>query len=190
MATTNKIRIGGEEREYADTQARSAAQAADGKAEQALTDASEALQEVVALEADLADRIKQLLPSLLPQEEELWKNTASLMSYSSGNLTIPANYKKYIFEYVEQGQSPGVVVRKEFYPIQSGLSYFSITQGDSWDTDGDYYMFLREISTQISGDTLRITINRGYYASLDVDGTGKITRNDGYVIPYRILGVK
>lgn len=57
MAEARGIKIGEEVRTFKDETARDAASAADAKAEQALTDASEALQETVALEADLPNRI-------------------------------------------------------------------------------------------------------------------------------------
>lgn len=57
MAEARGIKIGDEVRTFKDETARDAASAADAKAEQALTDASEALQETVQLEADLPNRI-------------------------------------------------------------------------------------------------------------------------------------
>lgn len=137
------------------------------------------------------DELEQKIANIqFVAEEELWKNTGSLTSYSSGNFTIPAGYDKYIFEYIYDGADPGITARVEFKIISNSLSYFPILNGASWDTDGDYYMANREFSTTVSGNNVNVSISRAYYASLYADDNGKIARSDSYIIPYRILGVK
>lgn len=190
MAEAKGIKIGDEVRTFKDETARDAASAANDKAEQALTDASEALQETVALEADLPERVKQIVAAMLPQETLLWTNPnptqpvtimqipiANLLSYDEIRVTA-------INTLGEENDTNEARIKIQNTKMYFGFIHY-IGPADGYDT---LYISRRNFGINIPNGRIdffqatRVNFENGQPITLET--------NTDRQIPMRIYGIK
>lgn len=190
MAEARGIKIGEEVRTFKDVEARDAASAADAKAEQALTDAGEALQETVALEADLPERIKQVVAAMLPQETLLWTNPNRNENVDTLTITI-ANLLQYdeIKITFDNEAGSGYDSEQAVAPVRNTRIVWAyvnyIGPADIYNT-----LYLSRRSFGIFAQQNQIIIEKATRIDFNNGQQPILTEETNRHIPYQIFGIK
>lgn len=190
MAEAKGIKIGDEVRTFKDETARDAASAANDKAEQALTDASEALQETVALEADLPERVKQIVAAMLPQETLLWTNPNPLADFVEQNISIPNLWsydelKLYFTDSKQTGYGSTIVpIKLDNHGAIYGVSIYN------GPADGYTTTYISRRCFRIMPNQNIINMYEAVYVNFEAGKPIELEINHDRQIPYQIFGIK